>query len=137
MPQHIGLAFDLLLLAALGAVMYRAWRLSQQFDKLQADRAAFEQLIQALNTAAGRAENAIEGLRDAVTQSAEDVQAKLNAARALSDELEIMVQAGDSLAERLQALAETTRRAASPGTEDDAAQEAPRRSKTETAPRSR
>ena len=105
MPADTGMIFDFILLAALGVVIYRAWQLSRQFAEMQANREAFEKLIQALNIATARAEGAIMGLRDAATESADDVQSKINAARALSDELEIMVQAGDSLAERLQDLA--------------------------------
>ncbi|HEX2752560.1 MAG TPA: DUF6468 domain-containing protein [Alphaproteobacteria bacterium] len=109
MPAATGMIFDFILLAALGVVMYRAWQLSRQFTEMQANRAAFEQLIQALNIATQRAEGAIMGLREAATESAEGLQSKINAARALSDELEIVVQAGDSLAERLQNLAAKSR----------------------------
>lgn len=109
MPVETGMIFDLILLAALGVVMYRAWQLSKQFAQVQANREAFEQLIQALNIATARAEGAITGLREAATESADGLQSKINAARALSDELEIMVQAGDSLAERLQDLAAKSR----------------------------
>lgn len=109
MPAETGMIFDLILLAALGVVMYRAHLLSRQFAEMQANRAAFEQLIQALNIATQRAEGAIMGLREAATESADGLQNKINAARALSDELEIMVQAGDSLAERLQNLASQNR----------------------------
>ena len=120
MPAETGMIFDLVLLAALGVVMYRARLLSKQFAEMQANRAAFEQLIQALNIATQRAEGAIMGLREAATESADGVQNKINAARALSDELEIMVQAGDSLAERLQNLATQNRSAApvAPRTEE-------------------
>lgn len=111
MPASVGLLLDILLLAALGAVMYRGWQLSRQFEQVRSDRAAFEQLISALNLAAGRAEGAIQGLKDAVREAGDGLQTKVNAARALSDELEIMVQAGDSLAERLQTLAEKSRHA--------------------------
>lgn len=116
MPVDTGIIFDVILLAALGVVMYRAWQLSKQFAEMQANREAFEQLIQALNIATARAEGAITGLREAATESADGLQSKINAARALSDELEIMVQAGDSLAERLQDLAAKSRGAPSPAT---------------------
>jgi chromosome segregation ATPase len=106
MPAELGPLLDVILLGVLGVVMYRSWQLSRQFDKIQQDRAAFEQLIQALNIATARAEGAVHGLKNAVTEAGDQLQTKVNAARALSDELEIMVQAGDSLAERLQTLAE-------------------------------
>lgn len=109
-----GLVLDILLLGALAAAMHRAWILSRQFEQVKADRAAFEQLISALNIAAGRAEEAIEGLRAATTAAGDSLQSKVNAARALEGELEIMLQAGDSLAERLQAAAEKSRGAAAP-----------------------
>jgi hypothetical protein len=105
----LGLVLDILLLGALGAAMYRAWVLSRQFEQVKADRAAFEQLISALNIAAGRAEEAIDGLRAATTAAGDSLQSKVNAARALEGELEIVLQAGDSLAERLQTAAEKSR----------------------------
>lgn len=112
MPPVAGLVIDIALLAALAAAVWRGWHLSKQFEKLQADRAAFEQLIQALNLAAARAEAVIGTLKNTALQSADTLQTKVGAARALAEELEIMVQAGDNLAERLQKLAETSRQAA-------------------------
>lgn len=137
MPAATGMIFDVILLAALGVVMYRAWQLSRQFAEMQANRTAFEQLIQALNIATQRAEGAIMGLREAATESADALQNKINAARALSDELEIMVQAGDSLAERLQNIAAKNRAAAAP--ETSAVTEEPERAhaKPATAPRTK
>jgi len=113
MPS-LGLVLDILLLGALGAAMYRAWVLSRQFEQVKADRAAFEQLISSLNIAAGRAEEAIDGLRAATTAAGDSLQSKVNAARALEGELEIVLQAGDSLAERLQAAAEKSRSISAP-----------------------
>lgn len=111
MPS-LGLVLDIVLLGAIGAAMHRAWILSRQFEQARSDRAAFEQLISALNIAAGRAEAAIEGLKAAVTDAGDGLQSKVNAARALEGELEIMLQAGDSLAERLQSAAEKSRASA-------------------------
>ncbi len=108
MPS-LGLILDIVLLAALGVAMHRAWMLSKQFEQARGDRAAFEQLISALNIAAGRAEEAIDGLKDAVKSAGDGLQSKVNNARALQAELEIILQAGDSLAERLQSLAEKSR----------------------------
>ena len=108
MPS-LGLILDIVLLAALGVAMHRAWVLSKQFEKARGDRAAFEQLISALNIAASRAEEAIDGLKEAVKSAGDGLQSKVNNARALQAELEIILQAGDSLAERLQALAEKSR----------------------------
>lgn len=113
MPS-LGLVLDIVLLGALGAVMHRAWILSKQFERTRADRAAFEQLISALNIAAGRAEEAIDGLKEAVQSAGDGLQSKVNSARALQAELEIMLQAGDSLAERLQTLAEKSRSSHAP-----------------------
>ena len=110
MPS-LGLVLDIVLLGAIGAAMHRAWILSRQFEQARADRAAFEQLISALNIAAGRAEEAIDGLKAAVSDAGDSLQSKVNAARALESELEIMLQAGDSLAERLQSAAEKSRTA--------------------------
>lgn len=104
-----GLVLDIILLGALGAAMHRAWLLSKQFEQVKADRAAFEQLISALNIAVGRASEAIDGLKAATGDAGDALQSKVNAARALQGELEIMLQAGDSLAERLESAAEKSR----------------------------
>ncbi|MBI1214762.1 MAG: hypothetical protein GC185_02960 [Alphaproteobacteria bacterium] len=106
MEGHLGLILDVLILLALGATIFHAQRLSRQFNRMQADREAFEKLIAALNAAADRAEAAIAAFKETAGVSGDRLQERINAARAISDELEIMVQAGDNLAERLQSLAE-------------------------------
>lgn len=112
--SYIGYFFDVLVLAALGATIYHALRLSRQFAAMQADRKAFDALIQSLNIAASRAEAAIKSLRDAATESGNALQEKVNRCRGLADELEIMIQAGDNLADRLNKVATESRKAASP-----------------------
>lgn len=121
MSPYIGLAFDIIILVALAVTMWRATQLSRQFERMQADRKAFEQLIGALNLAASKAEGAIRSIKDTAIESGSTLQDKVTRARGISDELEIMVQAGDNLAERLQALAEKSRQAA--GRESAAAEE--------------
>lgn len=109
MNAYVGLFFDILVLAALAAVIFFSFRLSRQFNDLRADRQAFEQLIQALNVAASRAEGAVRNLKEAAKGAADTLQEKMNGARNLADELEIMIQAGDNLADRLGRAAEKTR----------------------------
>lgn len=135
----LGLVFDVILLGALGAAMYRAFVLSRQFEQMRADRAAFEQLISALNIAAGRAEEAVENLREAAQAAGDALQAKTSSARALEGELEIILQAGDSLAERLQTLAQNSRTAAPAASAPAPVQPAAARAPAETAlaPRTR
>jgi len=113
MGAYTGLIFDIVILAALAATIFYAHRLSKQFNAMQADRKAFEQLIANLNIASSRAEAATKALKEAASQGGDQLQDKINKARELSDELEIMVQAGDNLAERLQGLAEGSRKNAS------------------------
>lgn len=114
MSPYVGLIFDIIILVALAATMWRATQLSKQFERMQADRKAFEQLIGALNLAASRAEAAIRAIKDMAIESGNTLQDKVTRARGISEELEIMVQAGDNLAERLQSLAEKSRKAAGP-----------------------
>lgn len=109
MSPYVGLVFDIIILVALAATMWRAVTLSRQFDRMQADRKAFEQLIGALNVAASRAEAVIKSIKDNAIESGGVLQDKVTRARGISDELEIMIQAGDNLAERLQGLAEKSR----------------------------
>ena len=121
MSPFIGLSFDVVLLGAFGVTVYYCVRLSRQFDQMQADRKAFDALIQSLNTASSRAEGAIHAFKDIAANSGSSLQEKINKVRGLSDELEIMIQAGDNLANRLQVIAEKSRRATIPDTDRPAA----------------
>jgi len=131
LSPYIGLGFDVIIMAALVATIIFAFRLSKQFDQMQADRKAFDLLISSLNVAASRAEAAVKALKDAAQQGGDQLQEKINAARTLSDELEIMVQAGDNMADRLQNAATRMRKATTPAepqqlmTAEDAAEEMP------------
>ncbi len=114
MNPYVGLAFDILMLAALGYAIYFGRSLSQQIRQMQSDRKAFEQLIQALNLAAAKAEAAVHAIKDVSISTAATLNEKIGKAKAMSEELEIMVQAGDNLAERLNTLAEKTRKTHAP-----------------------
>ncbi len=106
---------------------------------MQADRKAFDILIQALNLASSRAEGAVKALKEAAAQGTEALQEKIKSAEGMANELEMIVQAGDSLASRLQKLASETRKAqapaqpqlAAPEIEDVPEQKAPPRSRAE------
>lgn len=111
MPPALSLIFDVVMLVALAATIRFSLRLSRQFDRMQADRKVFDQMIQALNLASAKAEAATRSLKEAAVQSGDKLQEKINGARSLSEELEIMIQAGDSLAERLGVIAEKSRKA--------------------------
>lgn len=104
MSEFAGFALNVVILCALGAAIFYAWRLSTQLKSLQADRKALEGLITALNIASSKAELGAKSLKIAAEEGADALQKKINAARALSEELEIIVEAGDNLAERLSRL---------------------------------
>lgn len=112
MNSYIGLFFDVAILAALGATIFHALKLSKQINQMQADRRAFESLISALNVAASRAEAAIKAFKETATDSGDRLQDKINKGRAMADELEIVIEAGDNLAERLTQKASKARRPA-------------------------
>lgn len=112
MSPYVGLFFNLIILAALGVTIFYAFRLSKQFDNMQADRKVFETLITALNLASAKAEASIRSFKENATGSGDILQDRITTARGLADELEIIIQAGDSLADRLQGLAEKGRAAA-------------------------
>lgn len=105
MSPYIGAALDVIVLIALGATIHLSLRLSRQFERLRADRQAFDTLISALNLASSRAEASIRAFKETASGDADALQEKLGKARAMAEELEIMIQAGDSLADRLTALA--------------------------------
>lgn len=123
MSPVVGILFDVVILVALGVTIFHCLRLSRQFNEMQANRKAFEALIQSLTVAASRAEAVVKSIKDTAVGSGEELQEKISRARAISEELEIMIQAGDNLANRLQALAEKGRKAnpveSSVITEDD------------------
>jgi chromosome segregation ATPase len=110
MSGTIGWMLDIIILAALAGTLLQSFRLSRQFNKMQADRKAFEQLIQALNIAVAKADTAIRAIRDAAASGGSALQEKVSRAQALAEELEIIVQAGDTLADRLGRLAEDNRK---------------------------
>lgn len=110
MMQIFSMIFDVAILATLGFTIVYCMRLSKQFTQMQADRRAFETLIQSLNVAIARADATLKNIRETAMQNGDALQEKNNRARAMADELEIMIQAGDNLANRLQALAEAGRR---------------------------
>lgn len=112
MNSYVGLFFDVAILAALGATIFHALKLSKQINQMQADRRAFESLISALNVAASRAEAAIKAFKETATDSGDRLQDKINKGRAMADELEIVIEAGDNLAERLTQKASKARRPA-------------------------
>lgn len=126
MSPYIGLVFDVITLAALGATIAYARHLSKQFDRMQADRQAFEQLISALNLASSRAEAAIRALKETATATGDSLQTQISNARSLTGELEIMIQAGDTLADRLGVVAEKGRKAVAPDPEPARSLQAPR-----------
>jgi hypothetical protein len=125
MLQIVGLIFNFAILAALVATIVYCIRLSKQFNEMQANRRAFEALIQSLNVAIARADTALKNIRETAVTSGEALQEKHNRARAMAEELEIMIQAGDNLANRLQTLAEQGRRAHVAATTESAVEPLP------------
>lgn len=99
---YASLFFNILILAALAYTIFYCIKLSKQFKQMQADRRAFETLIQSLNLAAARAESAIRTMKETAAGSGENLQEKINQSRASFSELEIMIQAADDAANRLQ-----------------------------------
>lgn len=131
MNPVVSLFLDVLILGTLGVAIFHCLRLSRQFSRMQADRKAFEALIQSLNMASSRAEIAIRTLKEAALGGADSLQEKTGKARALSDELEIMIEAGDSLANRLQSIAEKSRRVVAPELAEEEDKSPPPRSRAE------
>lgn len=105
MSSVVSLILDVVILGVLAATILYARRLSRQFAEMKADRKIFEKLIEAINSAASRADIATRNLREAAQQGGDALQDKINAARSLADELEIVIEAGDNLAGRLEGLA--------------------------------
>ncbi len=110
MNSMTDLILDVFILVALGVTVFYSMNLSKQFNKLRADKVAFENLIKSLNLASSRSESVINSLKNTALNSSEDMQEKISRSRGMIDELEIMIQAGDSLANRLEDLASQSSR---------------------------
>lgn len=106
-----GLLIDAVLLIFLGLTLFIGIRLSRQFSEIRKDQNRIAELIGNLNIASGRAEKAVQSMKQTAIDTGESLQGRIGQGQALSEELEIMIEAGDSLAERLQKIAESSRKA--------------------------
>ncbi len=105
------LLIDVILLVLLCITLFYGIRLSRQMSEIREDQARLEGLISSLNSAADRADTAINNMRTHATETSEKLQSQISKGQAIFDELDIMIEAGDSLAERLQKIAEDSRKA--------------------------
>ncbi len=140
MHPTVVIVFDIFTLVLLGVTIFYCIRLSRQFERMRADRKAFELLIQALNTAAGRADASIKAFREMAGGNSDVLQERINKSRAMADELEIMIEAGDSLADRLEKLAESSSKAvkdSGPAPEESAEPAGARKPPSSATPRTR
>ncbi len=140
MHPTVAIVFDILTLVGLAVTIFYCIRLSRQFERMRADRKAFELLIQALNTAADRADVSIKAFREMAGGNSDVLQERINKSRAMADELEIMIEAGDSLADHLEKLAENSAKAAKDGSAaggDGEEPAAPRKPPSSATPRTR
>lgn len=108
----LSLAMDFIILLALGGTIYYAMRLSRSLDGFRAHREALKSVVGELTRNIDEAQRAIEGLRNAGKNSAENLDEALRDARRMTEELKMVNATSDGLAGRLEKLAERNRKVA-------------------------
>lgn len=97
----IGFLLDIAVLAALGATIYFALRLSKNLSVIRSDKKELRELIASLSHNIDHANAAMINMRATATKSADNLQGIIVQAKALSEELQIITEAGGNLAERI------------------------------------
>jgi hypothetical protein len=97
-----GLVIDVVVIAMLGATIFYALRLERRLATMRSAQAALADVIRELNSAAGRAEAGIHGLKAAAVSSGQMLDDKIKRARGLNDELALLLQSGERLGQRLE-----------------------------------
>ena len=131
--MSLGIIMDVTVLVALAVTLFIGIRLSRQFARIRADQERMGQLVNNLNAASQRAENAVQSMKKTAIETGETLQGRIGQGQALSDELDIMIEAADNLAERLQTIASSTRKAVG----EPAADKTGNKQKQSKGPRSR
>jgi Domain of unknown function (DUF6468) len=97
----LALAVNGLIVLLLLLVLGRGFQLQRQFTKLRQQDGELDRLIAALNGASGRAEAALDGLRQTAEGTGERVTAQLTSAQRLIDDLQFLISRGEQAADRL------------------------------------
>lgn len=108
----LSLIMDVAVLTGLAATLYYAMRLSKSLDGFRKYRQEFGALIGDLSRNIDKAQQAIQAMRSASTESGGNLQEVIDEARLLADELQLINQASNSLATRLETLAQKNSAAA-------------------------
>jgi Domain of unknown function (DUF6468) len=124
------LAVDGLIVALLLAALVLGLRLQQSLRGLRRGNGEMTQLIEALGRASGRAEAALDGLRQTAASTSERLARDVAGAQRLLDDLRFLSERGEQLADRLE---EQIRRARPIALREPSASRAPAASRAVTA----
>lgn len=105
----LSLILDVAVLVGLGFTIYYCIRLSKSLNNFRQYRQEFNTLLQELSRNIGKAQDAIENLKDSSYEAGEDLQKVINSSRNLADELQLMNDMGNALANRLERLSDKGR----------------------------
>lgn len=97
------LVLDLLVAGLLAATLFYCFRLERGLRAFRSGQDGLRQVIDRLDGATNNARRAIEELKVAGGEAAEQLDKRVRGAQALVDELKVIVETGDNLASRLEA----------------------------------
>lgn len=115
--ELLSLIMDFAVLAALGGTIFYVLQLSRNLNNFKSHRAELKSVILELTSNIDRAQDSIEGLKNASNAAAVDLEDVLHDSRQMLDELKMINETGNNLADRLEGLAQRNRRVAQ-GLED-------------------
>jgi hypothetical protein len=96
------LILDLLVAALLAATLFYSFRLERRLRAFRSGQDGLREVIERLDAATDNARAAIEAIKVAGSEAAEQLDKRVRGAQALVDELKVIVESGDNLAARLE-----------------------------------
>lgn len=101
MSSSIGLVLDLMIAGLLGTTIVFAAILNRRLSVWRKEKAEFERLIAAFNSAAARAEAGIERLKVGSEETGRTLQQATTKGQSLRDDLAYLLERAEPLADRL------------------------------------
>lgn len=95
---------DVILLISLIISIGYMFLLTRGLKKIHESRNEFSQVLKELNQTIGRAEMAVDGMKNTAEVAGKKLQKEIDTASGLRDELQFINQAGDNVARRLEKL---------------------------------
>jgi hypothetical protein len=115
MAFDIATVFDLILLAALVAMMVYLVRLNRRLTDLRHGREEMGAVVRDFTAATARAERGLAALKEVAAVAGAALQEEIDHARSLRDELAFLAEKAETTAERLARVPSNAREAKQPG----------------------